>query len=466
MRSGMNRLVCVLLLAGAGACGGGAGDDDGTTVDARPPGPIGEVCDRAEPIVLPGGVGSTTIRDTTKSFANNYDIHGCFALSDFHTVGPDRVYVVNVPARHRLIATADLVEDAYYPLVSLIDGPPAACTAEPACAAGYPTINDGDLTERALHRNTGTSAADIYVVVDGYQEEAGEFTLYVVVEPLPATGQGDTCEQAEPVVFTSGRATLNGNVSYLAGYWDDYRPRCPTQAEVGNDRAYKVTMAAGERIDVTFTRLSQWFGTVYILSGQAGSCGNATCLSGVTSTPRRATYDNATGAPQDVFVVVDGYAPGDTDAPYQLDLRLGPPPPGETCAAAEVVDVSSGSASVVGTTLGYRNDLAPACSGFGAVAGDHFYVLTVPAQRTLTATVTPQTLHTPFDLGLYLIAAPATNCTSAATCLAANNTSGAGQIETMTYANKGNTPIDVFLAVDGGTVSQQGGYLLSLTVAP
>jgi hypothetical protein len=499
--------ISLILVAAVAACAGGSNpgndddDDDGVSVDAAvsidapmssidapmtpvDAGPdaaplVGDLCSSAETITLTGGVGMTTITATTAAYMGNYDPGAC---TDTSEDGPDRAYVVNVAAGNRIIATVTPTSDTFDPGIFLIGGPASSCDAATiTCLAANDAGLDGD-ADTAIYRNTGTTAVDVYILVDGYAATGNAFTLDVNVGPIPPPPTGDTCALAESVTLVNNMATVLGTTSTLTGYNNDYAPddtgNCTGYAEPGNDRVHQVTVPAGQRLTATVTPTSTTFdAAVYFVATPAATCtvSPLVCAGGRDEAfggdPETAHYSNNTGAPSDVFVIIDSYNAGAGDG-YMLGLTVAPPPPGESCMDAEAIDVSSGAATVTGTTVGYTNDHDPtdypngSCTNYYTNGPDRLYKLAIPAQRTITVTVTPETAY---DAGIYLIAGPPANCAATpATCLAGDDTNAAGEADTITYANTGNAPIDVFLGVDGsGTTSTpEGTYTLAITIAP
>ncbi len=122
-----------------------------------------------------------------------------------------------------------------------------------------------------------------------------------------------------------------------------------------------------------------------------------------------------------------------------------------------------------GTTVGYSNEYNDAssstCTTFVSPGADRVYVIDVPANNRLTVAVTPQA---GVDLGVYFIAAPATNCVATPTCLGGNDQGGSGATDTAIYNNTGATTQQVFVIVDSFNPIASGGagtFTLNTTVA-
>jgi hypothetical protein len=282
----------------------------------------------------------------------------------------------------------------------------------------------------------------------------------------------------------NGMATVLGTTETVLGYENNYAPdesgNCTGYDAPGNDRVHTLTVPAGQRLGATVTPTSTTFDVaVYFVATPATTCDVSPLVcqggrdAGFEGDPETAIYENTTGAPVDVLVVVDSYTAGPGDA-YMLGLALSAPPVGETCTTAETIDVSAGNATVSGTTVGYLNHHDPSdyptgdCTGWYTDGPDRTYTLAVPAMRTLTVTLTPET---DYDAGLWLVAGPATSCAATpVVCLGGDDDDLSGEAETVTYTNSGNAPVDVFLGVDGdasgSTASGTFTLAATLTVAP
>lgn len=132
---------------------------------------------------------------------------------------------------------------------------------------------------------------------------------------------------------------------------------------------------------------------------------------------------------------------------------------GDVCSTAEA---AMSGMTVMGTTVGYANDLQPAtsCTGFSTVGVDRVYSITIPAGQRLTAVVTPQT---GYDSSIYFVQGPSAQCTMTPTCLDGDDSGGSGSADTATYDNTGTTPLDVFIVIDSYTTGSSGEGTFSLT---
>ncbi|HUQ01881.1 MAG TPA: hypothetical protein VM261_05260 [Kofleriaceae bacterium] len=443
-------------------------------IDAAPL--AGDLCTSAEPVTLTGGVGTTSISATTAGYTNDYQPGVC---TDTNSPGADRVYVVSVGPGNRLIATVTPTADTFDPGVFLVGAPAASCDAATiTCLGAADSGGDGD-EDTAIYKNTTNAAVDVYIIIDGFRAVGDAYTLGVTVGPTPPTQPGDTCTLGEAVTLVNGMATVLGTTSTITGYENNYAPDdtggCTGYEAPGNDRVHTVTVPARQRVTATVTPTVDTFDVgLYFVATPAATCDVSPLVcrgghdEGFEGDAETAIYENATAAPVDLYVVVDSYNPGGDG--YMLGVVTGPAPAGETCTTAESIDVSSGAAAVTGTTVGYLNHHDPSdypngdCTTWRTTGPDRLYTLSIPGQRTLSVTMTPEE---GYDAGVYLIAGPAASCSAApVVCLAGDDSNYDGEAETIAYTNSGTAAIEVFLGVDGDAGNGSGTFTLALTVAP
>jgi hypothetical protein len=443
---------------------------DGMTPDAAPG--LGDTCETAEAITLTGGTATVTGTTATASgYTNNYDPSSTNGCEDGD--GRDRVYTITVPAGQRLTAAFTTQVTSFDATLYLVAAPATTCNATPlTCLAGVDGGGNGG-AETITYNNTGSASVDVLLVVDGYNpDDEGAYSLAVTVANIPPTPQGDTCQTAETVTLTSGTATIAATNATASGFSNDYDGSSTNGCANGdgNDRVHVVTVPAGERLTVTLTtQVSSFDATLNLVAAPAATCDASplVCLNGVDGTgsggAETMRYDNTTVAPVDVMIVVDGYNADDEGA-YSLAVTVSPPPAGDTCATAETITLTDGTANLSGTTTtaaGFSNNYDSSASSCPSGAGnDHVYRVTVPAGELLVATARP----TGFDATVYLVAGPASACdVSGFACL---DGSDSGALEGASYTNTTANPVDVFLVVDGYSSTSQGTYDLAVRVGP
>jgi hypothetical protein len=155
---------------------------------------------------------------------------------------------------------------------------------------------------------------------------------------------------------------------------------------------------------------------------------------------------------------------------------------GETCETATTIMAGT----LMGNTTGLMNNYDPGCTGDVTPGPDAVYKISVPAGQRLMASATPDlaTTGNQYDLAVYLIAGPASNCTSPdggmeLTCLgASDHAPPAEATEVTSWVNAGTSPVDVFIVIDsfygqmdnnpdGGLGhAQAGAFTLVTTIGP
>ncbi len=131
----------------------------------------------------------------------------------------------------------------------------------------------------------------------------------------------------------------------------------------------------------------------------------------------------------------------------------------DTCAQALDITTAAhaaGGAQYSGDTTGYADDVEPiGCTGYSPDGPDAIYLVTLAANETITATVTPTTS---WDTSLELTS----DCTYNATCVTGSDSGFDGDPESITYtATAAGT---FYLAVDGYNPGIQGPFTLSVHV--
>lgn len=156
---------------------------------------------------------------------------------------------------------------------------------------------------------------------------------------------------------------------------------------------------------------------------------------------------------------------------YDLTVAFEGPPPNDVCAGAVDATPSTnisvnlqGDTRRAQSTFELSSDFAswtcaPAAEAASAMDGrDVVYFATVPAGKTLTATVTPTGSWNP---ALWL----STDCTdgSELSCVALMDTHGTSAAETATWTNNGTGPRTIFIHIDSSSTS--GVFTLATSLA-
>ncbi len=217
--------------------------------------------------------------------------------------------------------------------------------------------------------------------------------------PVP----GDSC--SSPIVMTPIGSTLFSAMGSMTGATDEKSASC---GGAGPDIFFSFTVATTSDVTFSITPIGGSSTPIgYLVPDTCGS--ELVCHTGSsTSAPTRLS-------PGTYRLVVDSLSSNVSGA-FGATVTLSTPAPrtGDTCANADVLTLTGGSASVSGTTAAYGDDYSsPACSSLGA---DRFYRFSLSSTSNLVATLSPS-LNS-FG-GLYLLG-PSSSCSSASesTCFA------------------------------------------------
>lgn len=444
---------------GGGGGGGGAGaGDGGTTVNNG-----AETCAMAM-LITPG-----TISGSTVGLMNDYN-PGC--TGDV-TPGPDTVYKISVPAGQRLTATATpalaTMGNQYDLALYLIQAPASNCTNADGgmgltCLGASDSPTPAESPESAGFFNGGTSAVDVFIVIDSYYDamhanpdggvgrsNEGSFTL---VTSLGAPTTGDRCETA--IALSTTTPLLNQN---LANFGNDYTGTMGSSCNVGSaaaDATYKVTVPAGQVLSVTVTP-SVNFDATLSASESAAACG-VTCLAtvdiGGNGVADTLVYKNTSNAAQTLFIVVDGYQ-GSTGT-FGLEATLTTPAADDTCSGPTAL--TSGTALTAQALASYTKDYSGGTGCLFSDGADRVYSVQVPAGQRVSVTAAPATA----DLTLNLVGGGAANCGT--TCLASQDNGVDGEPETLAFTNSSGMA-QTYLVIVGMYAGGAGTFSIVATVA-
>ncbi|MCC6999004.1 MAG: hypothetical protein IT370_30605 [Deltaproteobacteria bacterium] len=412
--------------------------------------PAGDLCDTAPVTAL-----SNLSAQSTDGFAPHYNFS---ASSCVAATGPDRVYQLTLPAGQRVVATAMPVGGFDVALNVVEATAPTACNATPSCVTSANAGVTG-VPETVTLVNESGSPRDVFLIVDSVGTVGGTFDLSL---QSSSPTLGDICGSASPL---AGAGTTSGQTT--VGFVDDYTA-CDASTR-GLDRVYSIGVPAGQRLEARITPGPSFNSAAYLVAAPASSCSASSraCLglrqeagAGLVDS---ASWTNATGSAQTVFVVADSTSAA-TGGGFDLVTTLSTPITGDTCLTAPLL---TGSTTLTGETLtGFVNDYKPStlavnCGfGSGGQGADRVYAVAVAPGKRLRATVQP----TGFDTSLQLVrGGPAACELTALTCTAAVDANfSTGGPETITWANATATSETLYLVVDSR--SGTGSYDLTLTV--
>ena len=230
------------------------------------------------------------VNGSTLGLTSEVDVYGC---SSWVETGGEVVYALNVPEPElfeiRLLADCDL------DLVLL-----SSCDAATGCLL----VADSGI------RTTTPTAGDWFVVVDGYQGAACDFTLEIA--PIgPGSVDAAACENAtslsceNSVVLSGDTCSGEDHVRQLG---------CETFPAAGADDWYRLTLAPGGEVSAEVT-MAGGDAALWILGG----CGEAAeCLGYAddwgTGEAESVSWVNDGAEHRTVFLVVDSYEPASCGA--------------------------------------------------------------------------------------------------------------------------------------------------------
>jgi hypothetical protein len=242
-------------------------------------------------------------------------------------------------------------------------------------------------------------------------------------------------------------------------------------ATSGRDRVYSISVPPGQRLTATATPQASFNVVIDFVVGPAANCEARprrcalSASAAGTGGAESGRYTNTTSSAQTVFVIIDSTTNNVAaqSGTFDLSLTVDAPPPGETCAAAELLPPSP----VLGTITDYVPNAGSSatCTGTGP---DHVYQVTLNGGQTLAATLTPGS----WDAVLTFVVGSGANAEAAClaaplVCAVSANIGGAGGIETGTYTNSSGAPQTVFVFAKAFSVGTTlGDYSLNYTVTP
>lgn len=242
----------------------------------------------------------------------------------------------------------------------------------------------------------------------------------------------------------------------------------------GRDHVYAVTVPPNKQLYATLISDQGFDHLINLVPGNASACGSGTspraprCAVGADGASQAGTdtgsYFNATGAPQNVFIMADAFR-SDTGGMYSLALRVATPPPGEVCEQADAVVPGTIASTLDGYGNNYGNasnwtTLAAGCSA--SAGADHVFRIDVDPGKTLTASVLPSS---ELDTSVNLVVGTPADCSSVPrVCTTSDNSGGAGEIDSVDYKNTSSVIQTVFIIVDTFEAVATGSFSLTTSV--
>lgn len=436
---------------------GGSGTFDLSASFSTPP--MDDVCGGATPL----SANASLPQQTTWGYSNDYEAMmagtGCVGV----TWGPDRVYALSVPPGQRSTVTVTPLDGGFESTVNFIDAPASTCGVSPLACVGGAAFSGSDT--RASYFNSGSTAHDLFAVVDG--SGPGDFSLSLTTSTPPTD---DVCSTTT-TTLTPGTPRLGES---LAGFTSDYAAGGQgCEAPRGADRVYLVKVPPGQKLSATVTPGPDagFDAVVNLLTGSAAACDGAgrRCAAssdlGGVDFPETARWTNTTSAARDVYVMVGDYRSPSATTSYDLTTNVGPPPAGESCEVPVALTAGTLHAeSLAGFSREYLFASAnTSCASYRDA--ERVYSITLNANERLVVVGTPLVPDggsaSANDLVLNLIEGPAAHCTDSATCLASANASATSAPETLSFTNGSGASRTMLLLVAG---SHDLVYDLTVTV--
>jgi hypothetical protein len=324
-----------------------------------------------------GGVFTGDTRNATEDYSP-----GTGGCTGFPATAKDVTYVVNLQAGERLQASLDAPWDSALYVVTDCSDPAQSCLD------GEDNGNPEEIDVVA------PSAGPYFLVVDGYRNATGSFSLSVSISP-PVVG-GETCSTA--VAVPAGGGSFQSTTD---GFNNDYAPpqSCFGAESAGPDLVYSISAAAGDVVEVLGEFDAALDGSVYLLNDCADLATG--CLGG-SDTGSAGEAEGFRFVPQQAgtyYVVVDA-AVSTTAGGHDLTIAQYT---GDTCGDAAPL-LFQGQTEWF-TTEGQNNDYSPdpgagGCTGFSASGADRAYVIYLFAGEQLQ--VDAQALSA-WDPSIYLV---------------------------------------------------------------
>ncbi len=357
-------------------------------------------------------------------------------------------YRITVPASQTLTVTATRSATSFVNAQPRLQ---SACGGGVCLSAASWTLTDGR-TIVSRWANVSDAPVSVFVAVTPVSPSTGgaptTFDITATLRPPPTNS---TCDRATEV--TDGSALVgedpNSSTTSLAP--------CPGMASATLPGAlfYTVNVPAGQTLTAQASASVAGRGT-YLLR-VLGACADASCLaaSPAASSTASTSWTNTTMASRRVFIAV---SPGVLGvSPFDLTVRVRPPPTNATCASATRLT----SGTLVGENLSFARDITATCLAFGAPSGPVLYY-TVRVGEGERLTVLARSSGSTFFTPLVRVI---DGC-GGLTCFASSAASPSGSTGSrITWVNPGPAR-DVIVLVSSSSAVASGIFDLTTAVGP
>ncbi|HCF60169.1 MAG TPA: hypothetical protein DFS52_19505, partial [Myxococcales bacterium] len=351
------------------------------TVDLipSPPAPPGDNCTDAIPLLFTDG--NVTVTGDTSTAYHDYRA----SCSSSSSTAPDLVYSFTIDAAEAPMNLSAVLDSPNWDaVIYLTDTCPPTGTLQ--CKDTPETLSLNSLP-----------AGDYYIWVDGYSTGTGNFTLEVDLTQSPPPPDNDSCAVPELLDISGGSVSVSGQTGSAV---NDYEGTCSgttsTTALTGGDVVYEIELLADSSLAVRVTTSDGFKPGVYLRA--------ADCTSGTEVACHRATSNNGTAmviqpsiSAGTYYLFVDGVdgQGGNFDLTV-ITGAVGTVP--DDCTTAETIDVSSGTALVIGDTTSATQSGNSTCST--STYQDVVYTFTTSEVKNFEAKV--QFASTSYGPNLYL----------------------------------------------------------------
>lgn len=412
--------------------------------------PLGDRCEA--PITLTPATARTG--ESLITAVNDYTGSGT-SCSSVSTQG-ELVYQVSVPALS--VLTVTVTPDATLNTSISLARTAADCAAR-VCVSNANTSTALGGVDTLTFSNRTMTPETLLVLVDSSTAGGGLFDIVATVTGIPP---GDTCGSA--TFFDGGVLEREATSGFTNDYTSTGSVGCAFLS--GNDRAYAVTIPPGQRGVFRGSPDGGADVSLNLIEAPASNCDGTTrsCVRSVNGFTSTATGDrtevltryNATGVPEDLFLIVDSQTAGGL---YDLTVSYDSPPAGDRCenpitltsAVAQAGDFASLVNDYFGTGTG--------CTSVSTRA-DGVYAITAPRDSSIDVTVTPSA-----GLDTTISVATSVAACESRVCVANTNNGTSGNPDTLRVTNRTPNPQTYFFIVDHTTIGASSTFSITATVA-